>query len=111
MDIREYSSGGKHNCFGITKHGNRYLRTAFVEANQRGYRTTRISDKLKARRKDTSPELIDIANRCLKRLNKKGVNVTGVNIQKIYAFIIVKQVLFLYYGAVFTLEFNRVIIL
>ena len=24
MDIREYSSGGKHNRFGITKHGNRY---------------------------------------------------------------------------------------
>jgi hypothetical protein len=23
MDIREYSSGGKHNRFGITKHGNR----------------------------------------------------------------------------------------
>jgi len=42
MDIREYSSGGKHNRFGITKHGNRYLRTAIVEANQRGYRTARI---------------------------------------------------------------------
>jgi transposase len=28
MDIREYSSGGKHNRFGITKHGNRHLRTA-----------------------------------------------------------------------------------
>ncbi len=72
MDIREYSSGGKHNRFGITKHGNRYLRTAFVEANQRGYRTARISNKLKTRRKHTSPELIDIADRCLKRLNKKG---------------------------------------
>ena len=41
MDIREYSSGAKHNRFGITKHGNRYLRTAFIEANQRGYRTAR----------------------------------------------------------------------
>ena len=72
MDIREYSSGGKHNRFGITRQGNRYLRTAFVEANQRGYRTARISGDLKARRKDTSPELINIADRCLKRLNKKG---------------------------------------
>lgn len=35
MDVREYSSGGKHNRMGITKQGNRYLRTAFVEANQR----------------------------------------------------------------------------
>ena len=72
MDIREYSSGSKHNRFGITKHGNRYLRTAFVEANQRGYRTARISTDLKARRKNTAPELINIADRCLKRLNKKG---------------------------------------
>jgi transposase len=72
MDIREYSSGGKHNRFGITKHGNRYLRTAFVEANQRGYRTARIGKDVKARRKDTAPELINIADRCLRRLNKKG---------------------------------------
>lgn len=72
MDIREYSSGGKHNRFGITKQGNRYLRTAFVEANQCGYRTARIFNDLKARRKNTVPELIDIANRCLKRLNTKG---------------------------------------
>jgi len=72
MDIREYSSGGKHNRFGITKHGNRYLRTAFIEANQRGYRTARITKDLKARRKNTAPELISIADRCLRRLNKKG---------------------------------------
>lgn len=72
MDIREYSSGGKHNRFGITKHGNRYLRTAFIEANQRGYHTARISKYLKARPKNTDPELINIADRCLLRLNKKG---------------------------------------
>lgn len=72
MDIREYSSGGKHNRFGITKQGNRYLRTAFVEAHQRGYRTTGISHNLRARRKNTDAELINIADRCLKRLNKKG---------------------------------------
>jgi transposase len=63
MDIREYSSGGKHNRFGITKHGNRYLRTAFIEANQRGYRTARITKDLKARRKSTDPEFISIADR------------------------------------------------
>lgn len=72
MDIREYSSGGKHKRFGITKHGNRYLRTAFVETNQRGYRTARISDDLKARRKSSGDELISIADRCLKRLHTKG---------------------------------------
>ena len=72
MDIREYSSGGKYNRFGITKQGNRYLRTAFVEANQRGYRTARVTKDLKARRKSTYPEFISIADRCLRRLNKKG---------------------------------------
>ncbi len=72
MDIREYSSGGKHNRFGITKQGNRYLRSAFIEANQRGYRTARLSNDLKARRKGTEPDLIAIADRCLRRLNKKG---------------------------------------
>jgi transposase len=72
MDIREYSSGAKHNRFGITKHGNRYLRTAFIEANQRGYRTARISKDIKARRAHTPLEYIDIADRCLRRLNKKG---------------------------------------
>ena len=71
MDIREYSSGGKHNRFGITKHGNRYLRTAFVEANQRGYRTARIGKDLKSRRKDIAPELVSIADRCLRRLNRQ----------------------------------------
>ena len=72
MDIREYSSGGKHNRFGITKHGNRYVRTAFVEANQRGYRTAKIGQDLKSGRKHIAPELVNIADRCLRRLNKKG---------------------------------------
>ena len=74
MDVREYSSGGKHNRMGITKQGNRYLRTAFVEANQRGYRSTCVSKDLKSRRKDTPPELIQIADRCLRRLYKKGTH-------------------------------------
>ena len=30
-DIREYASGGKSNRPGITRQGNRYLRTAFIE--------------------------------------------------------------------------------
>ena len=72
MDIREYASGGKSNRFGITRQGNRYLRTAFIEANQRGYRSARLSKAIKARRKTSSPAYIAIADRCLRRLNKKG---------------------------------------
>jgi hypothetical protein len=72
MDIREYSSGGKHNRFGITKHGNRYLRTAFIEANQRGYRTTRLSKDVRLRQTHSAPEYVEVATRCLRRLSKKG---------------------------------------
>ena len=72
MDLGEYSSGVKHQRFGITRQGNAYLRTAFIEANQRGYRSTRISKDLKARRAKSAPEYIAIADRCLHRLNKKG---------------------------------------
>jgi transposase len=85
MDIREYSSGGKHRRFGITKHGNRYLRTAFVEANQRSYRTTRLGKDVKARRVHTDPKFIAIADRCLRRLSKKGnrLLVTGKHPNKV----------------------------
>jgi transposase len=72
MDIREYSSGGTHHRYGITKHGNRYVRTAFIEANQRGYRTAIISKELKARRAHAVPDCVAIADRCLRRLSKKG---------------------------------------
>jgi len=72
MDIREYSSGGKQHRFGITREGNRYLRTAFIEANQRAYRSARLSKEIKARRNGTDHRYIAIADRCLKRINKKG---------------------------------------
>ncbi|MDA1076861.1 MAG: transposase [Proteobacteria bacterium] len=38
MDIREYALRRKSNRLGITRQGNRYLCTALIEANQRGYR-------------------------------------------------------------------------
>ena len=72
MDIREYSSGGNHHRLGITTHGNRSVRTACVEANQRGYRTTRLSKDVKARRVHTAPEFVAIADRCLHWLSTKG---------------------------------------
>src|SRR3990167_6311654 len=72
LDIREYSSGGSQNRFGITKHGNRFVRTALVEINQKGFRATRAGSDLKHRRKGVSEEFINIADRCQKRLHKKG---------------------------------------
>lgn len=56
----------------MTKQGNRFLHTAFVEANQSEYRADKNSQRLQARRINTDTELLSIADRCLKRLNKKG---------------------------------------
>jgi transposase len=72
FDVREYSSGGKHHRFGITKHGNKYLRNALVEANQRFSRRTNIHRDLKVRRAKVDPNLVLIAERCRMRLMKKG---------------------------------------
>lgn len=72
MDIREYSSGGRQNKFGITKHGNHYLRTAFIESNQKLFRGTNLGEYLISRRKKIPPHFIHIADRCLARLKKKG---------------------------------------
>ncbi len=72
MDIREYASGGKSNRLGITRQGNRYLRTALIEANQRGYRSAVLGKDVKARRARSSSACVAIADRCLQRLNKKG---------------------------------------
>jgi len=72
FDIREYSSGGRHNRRGITKHGNTYLRTVFVEANQKIPKNKCVSRDLKSRRKDTDIKYISIADRCRQRLTKKG---------------------------------------
>jgi len=72
MDIREYASGGKSIRLGITRQGNRYLRTALIEANQRGYRGATLGKDVKARRAKSRSEYVGIADRCLRRLNKKG---------------------------------------
>lgn len=85
MDIREYSSGGKHNRFGITRNGNKYLRSAFVEANQKTFRAYGVGRDLKLRRNNKDPELIHIADRCMRRLVKKGNRLlhVGKHINKI----------------------------
>ena len=71
LSISEYSTGGKHKRFGITKQGNRILRTVVTEACQFASRAPRVSKKLKERRRGASEESITIADRCMHRLNKK----------------------------------------
>ena len=72
MDIRECSSGGKEKKFGITKMGNRHLRTAVVEAAQFASRSPRVSKDLRKRRELANPKYSAIADRCMNRLSKKA---------------------------------------
>ena len=52
--------------------GHRYLHTALIEANQRGYRSAVLGKDEKSRRARSSSAYVAIADRCLQRLNKKG---------------------------------------
>lgn len=72
FDIREYSSGGKERKFGITKYGNKVVRTALVEATQRCSTPPKVSYQLKYRRKGTPPELTVVADKCMQRLYRKS---------------------------------------
>lgn len=72
LDVKEYSSGGREKKFGITKSGNRFLRTTVVEACQYALKPVQISRPLKARRKGISSDYCVIADRCMGRLHKKG---------------------------------------
>lgn len=72
LDISEYSSGGKQLQFGISKMGNRRLRTVLVEANQ-SFGGSPTPSKRKCRRRAEKPkEMLEIADRCQERLFKKG---------------------------------------
>lgn len=71
LDLIEYSSGGKEARYGISKMGNRHIRTSVVEACQTANRIPFISRKLKLSRKGAKVEYIEIADRCMRRLHKK----------------------------------------
>lgn len=74
LDIREKSSGGKEKKIGISKLGNKFIRTTLVESCQRSHLRPLISKPLKKRRKDCTKDAIRIADRCMDRLHKKGTN-------------------------------------
>jgi len=62
------------NRLGITRQGNRYLRTALIEANQRGHRiaalgkSAALGKDVKARRAKSRSEYVAIADRCAQGL-------------------------------------------
>jgi len=74
MDISEHSSGENQKKFSITRMGNRHIRTAVVEASQSASKAVKISVDLKKRRKGVDQPFIEIADRCMLRLNKKAMH-------------------------------------
>lgn len=74
LDVIEYSSGGKEKKFGITKMGNKRIRTAAIESCQLSNKSKPLSKRLKAHREGQDIKIIDIADRCTKRLRKKSNN-------------------------------------
>ncbi len=79
LDVSEYSSGGKEKKFGITKMGNRWIRTTIVESSQFSGRICQISKRLKEARKGQSKAIVAIADKCMKRLRKKSVRLQNMN--------------------------------
>lgn len=73
LAIKEYSSAGKEKKFGITKTGNKYIRTTAIEACQYALQPPKVSRALQDRRQGVDPKFIKIADRCMHRLYKKSV--------------------------------------
>lgn len=72
FDIREYSSGGKQRHYGISKMGNKRIRTVAVESCLFALNPPVASTLLKRRRVGASEQAIKIADKCMQRLHKKG---------------------------------------
>lgn len=72
LDVMEYSSGGKERRYGITKMGNKFIRTLLIESVQFAYRDQAPSRYLRERRKNAPIEAVEIAEKCQIRLKKKA---------------------------------------
>lgn len=72
LDVAEYSSGGKERKKGITKTGNKRIRTTLTESCQFAGKPPILSKRIKQSRADQPPEISDISDRCMNRLHKKA---------------------------------------
>jgi len=75
----EYSTGDKTNRYAITKTGNAHVRRVMVEAAWQYQRRLSLGRVIKARRKDQPKEIIEIAEKCEKRLSSKFHRLTSRN--------------------------------
>jgi transposase len=87
MGISEYSSGGKERKFGMTKMGNRHIRTVLIEACQNTKSDSTVSKRLQSRRNEVPPNILSIVERCQQRLHKKRMKLIfgGKHINKVKA--------------------------
>lgn len=72
LDVREYSSGGKQNQFGISKMGNRRVRKALTESCQLVTRSKSPTKVVLARRKGCPEKIVNISEKCRLRLYQKS---------------------------------------
>jgi transposase len=75
----EFSTGDKTNRYGITKTGNAHVRRVMVEAAWQYQRRLSLGRTIKARRKGQPKEIVEIAEKCEKRLNAKFHRLTSRN--------------------------------
>lgn len=73
----EYSTGDKTSRFSITKAGNAHVRHVVVEAAWHYQRRVISGARIRARRKGQPQALVDIAEKCDLRLNRKFFRMTS----------------------------------
>jgi transposase len=73
----EYSTGDKTSRFSITKTGNAHVRHIAVEAAWQYQRRVTSGARIKARRKGQPAVLVDIADKCERRLHRKFTRMTS----------------------------------
>lgn len=74
LDVTEYSSGGKERKFGITKMGNKRIRTVAIESCQVVHKANILSRRIKEQRQNQDLKIIDVADRCATRLRKNQID-------------------------------------
>jgi transposase len=87
----EYGTGDKTNRYSITKTGNAHVRHIVVEAAWQYQKRPTTGPTIKARRKDRPQALLDIAQRCDLRLNRKFYRMTSRGKRSIIAVVAVAR--------------------
>jgi len=87
LDVTEYSSGGKERKGGLTKMGNKRIRTTMIESCQSAKSVPSVGRRLKSARQGKDAAVTAIADRCMNRLHSKSTRLIfgGKTINKVKA--------------------------